>query len=435
MNLEDLSLGEMANQIRACQLSPVETVQTLLDRIARLDPLVHAWTTIDSERALNQARRSEEEIREGKYRSPLHGVPIGVKDIFQTQGMRTTMGSSIFEDYIPDHDATVVTRLKEAGAVVLGKTVTTEFATFDPGPTRNPWNLEHTPGGSSSGSAAAVASGMCPGATGTQTAGSIGRPAAYCGISALMPTASRISRDGVFPASWSLDHVGAFGRRVDDVRIMIEVMCGEPLKVPTVPPTFRVGVVRQFFEEKTEPAAWGHHETLIARLGDAEVPVRELSLPRSFPGALATLRTIMRTELAAAHEELHRQHADKYGPNIRGLIESGLLVSSAEYLRACRLRTIYQSEMARLFADCDVILSPGARGAAPHGIETTGDPILSAPWTLADFPTLSLPVALDKSGLPIGVQLSTAPFTEGPLFGIGRWFEQFVDFRETPGGL
>ena len=143
----------------------------------------------------------------------------------------------------------------------------------------------------------------------------------------------------------------------------------------------------------------------------------------------------MRTEAAAAHEALHRQQADKYGPNIRGLIESGLLVSSAEYLRACRLRAIYQSEMARLFADCDVILSPGARGAAPYGIETTGDPILSAPWTLADFPTLSLPVALDETGLPIGVQLSSAPFTEGSLFGIGRWFEQFVDFRETPGGL
>ena len=284
MNLEDLSLGEMANQIRARELSPVETVQTLLDRIARLDPCVHAWTTIDSERAVDQARRCEEEIRDGNYRSPLHGIPIGVKDIFQTEGMRTTMGSPIFEDDVPDHDATVVTRLKEAGAVILGKTVTTEFATFDPGPTQNPWNLAHTPGGSSSGSAAAVASGMCPGATGSQTAGSIGRPAAYCGISGLMPTASRIPRDGVFPVSWSLDHVGAFGRRVGDVRIMIEVMCGETLQVRAVPPTFRVGVVREFFAEKTEPAAWALHETLIARLGETELTVRELSLPRSFPG-------------------------------------------------------------------------------------------------------------------------------------------------------
>ncbi len=434
MASEELSLGAISERIRKRESSALETTTFFLNRIARLDSRIQAWTTVDSEGALKQAEILDTETEEGRYRGPLHGVPIGLKDIFDTRGLRTTMGSQLFENHVPDRDAVVVGRLKEAGAVVLGKTVTAEFAFFDPGPTRNPWNLDHTPGGSSSGSAAAVAAGSCPAATGTQTAGSIGRPAAFCGIVGLMPTASRVSREGVFPNSWSLDHIGSFGRTVDDVSILTSAMAGESLSNTNglEGRDIRIGVVREFFHENTSPEAWTLHEQLIDQLKNAGVEIRELSLPPTFSIAVAALRTIMRVELAAAHSDLHARHRDKYGANLRGMIESGLLLSATEYLRARRLRRCYQREMLELFNHCDVILSPGARGTAPKGISATGDPIISTPWTLADFPTLSLPVGFGPGHLPLGVQLSGAPLEEGPLIRTGKWFEQFVGFEERP---
>ena len=192
MTPDNFSLKAVSERIRGGQSSSVQTVSLFLDRIARAEGRIQAWTTVDSDGALGHAEVLDREAAEGRFRGPLHGVPVGIKDIFSTRGLRTTMGSTLFKNNVPDHDAAVVERLREAGAIILGKTVTTEFAALDPGPTRNPWNPEHTPGGSSSGSAAAVAAGMCPGATGSQTAGSIGRPAAFCGIVGLMPTASWI---------------------------------------------------------------------------------------------------------------------------------------------------------------------------------------------------------------------------------------------------
>ncbi len=362
-----LSLRAVSDRIRGRHASSVEIVSLFLDRIVRADSRIHAWTTVDSEGALTQAEAFDREAADGRYRGPLHGVPIGIKDIFNTRDLRTTMGSPLFANHIPEDDSAVVHRLREAGAVILGKTVTTEFAAFDPGPTRNPWNLDHTPGGSSSGSAAAVAARMCPAATGSQTAGSIGRPAAFCGIVGLMPTAARISRRGVFPCAWSLDHVGAFGRTVDDVSIMSSAMSAKPMAKPSDLDTLdiRIGVVREFFRDNTDPGAWDIHEELIGLLREAGPKVEELSLPGTFGKAIAALRTIMRVELAAVHRERHAEHPDAYGANLRGLVESGLLVSATDYLRAQRLRRLYQKEMQQLFTRCDAIISPGARGAAP----------------------------------------------------------------------
>ena len=434
MASENLSVVAISNRILKRESSALETTTLFLDRIARSDSSIQAWTTVDSEGALRQAEFLDKETEANRYRGPLHGIPIGLKDIFDTRGLRTTMGSPLFENHVPDRDAVVVRRLKEAGAVVLGKTVTAEFAYFDPGPTRNPWNLDHTPGGSSSGSAAAVAAGMCPAATGTQTAGSIGRPAAFCGIVGLMPTASRVSPEGIFPNSWSLDHVGSFGRTVEDVSIMTSAMAGRALSDATALEgnDIRIGVVREFFQANTTPEAWDLHEQLIDKLRTSGVGIQDLSLPPTFGIAVAALRTIMRVELAAAHDELYARHGDKYGVNLRGMIESGLLLSATDYLRARRLRRSYQKEMLDLFKSCDVILSPGARGTAPEGIGRTGDPIISTPWTLADFPTLSLPVGLGPDHLPLGVQLSGAPLEEGPLIRTGKWFEQFVGFEGQP---
>jgi Asp-tRNA(Asn)/Glu-tRNA(Gln) amidotransferase A subunit family amidase len=270
---------------------------------------------------------------------------------------------------------------------------------------------------------------MCPAATGTQTAGSIGRPAAFCGIVGLMPTARRIARQGVFPAAWSLDHVGAFGRTVDDVAALTEAMCGQPLARRRRPTAPRIGLLREFFEEQTDRASWSAHAAFLEELPAHRV---ELKLPEIFSMALPALWTIMRTEVAATHERLHATHAAAYGAKVRGFIESGLLVPATDYLRARRVRRIYQLDMRRLFDACDILVTPGARGPAPRGLEATGDPSLSAPWTLADFPTLTLPLALDSGGLPLGIQLTAPPMEEPRLLAFARWLESRIAFREAP---
>src|SRR5215469_14481689 len=243
MSLEDLSLADAAAGIRSGELSPVDYVSHLLDRIDAIEPRLQAWVTIDRNTVLSQASELEIEAKRKQFRGPLHGIPVGIKDIFYTKGLRTTMGSALFEDFVPAEDAQAVTKLKEAGAIVLGKTVTTVFANLDPGPTRNPWNLEYTPGGSSSGSAAAVAARMCPAAIGTQTVGSVGRPAAFCGLPSLVPASRRISLKNVFPLAWSLDHAGIFTRSVQDIRLMLDVMTEVPVENAARPRhPIRIGV-------------------------------------------------------------------------------------------------------------------------------------------------------------------------------------------------
>ena len=435
MGLEDLGVVELAARIRSREVSPVDAAQACLVRIERIDPTIRAWQRIDSDAVIAAARQRETELDAGVDVGPLHGVPVGVKDIFYTGGLATTMGSPIYRDFVPDRDADVVSRLKRAGVIIIGKTITTEFAAFDPAETRNPWNVAHTPGGSSSGSAAAVAARMCPAALGSQTVASIGRPAAFCGIVGLMPTATRTSGEGIFPMAWSLDHAGVFARSVDDVALMLDTMAETPIERPHQTWSFSVGVVREFFEDRTSPEAWRLHTELIGRISDAGVRTIELSLPDIFACQTAVVRTILRAEVAAVHQQLHGEHAEEYSPKIRGLIETGKLISSTDYIHARRARKRYQAEMAGLFDECDVLISPGARGGAPRGLDHTGDPIVSAPWTLADFPTLSLPVALNSDGMPVGVQLTAPPHSEGLLLEVGRWLGEFVGFdQQSPIG-
>src|SRR5437867_1628463 len=229
------------------RLSAVEYVQACLARMDEVESKVHAWATVDREAVLAEAQQCDAEAARKQFRGPLHGVPVGVKDIFYTKGLRTTMGSPLFRDFVPREDARVVARLKQAGAIVMGKTVTTMFANLDPGPTRNPMNVEHTPGGSSSGSAAAVGARMCPVALGSQTVGSVGRPAAFCGVASIMPTQRRISLRNVWPLAWSLDHVGMMARSVEDLEIMLDVMSETPVEKPARPVSCRIGVIRDFF--------------------------------------------------------------------------------------------------------------------------------------------------------------------------------------------
>src|SRR5207244_6580512 len=304
MNPEVLTLTAAVQAIRGGSLSPLDLAKTFLARMEQVESQVRAWVTVDHEAVLAEARQCEVEARASQYRGPLHGIPIGVKDIFYTKGLRTTMGSPLFSDFVPREDARVVARLKRAGAIVLGKTVTTMFANLDPGPTRNPWNVAHTPGGSSSGSAAAVAAGMCPVALGTQPVGSVGRPAAFCGIPSLVPTQQRISLSRVWPLAWSLDHVGMFGRSVADLEIMLDVMAESAIEKPEPRRAYRIGVIRDFLHEQASPEARSLNDALANKLAGERFQIEEARLPGIIDLSAAILRTIARSEAATNHSEL-----------------------------------------------------------------------------------------------------------------------------------
>jgi len=432
-NLEELSLVDAAAGIRNGTFSSEEYTRALLARIDHVEPRVQAFVTVNREAVLAEAQQCDTEAKAKRFRGPLHGVPIGVKDIFYTKGIRTTIGAEPFRNFIPTCDADIVIKLKQAGALILGKTVTTVFVFLDPGPTRNPWNLEHTPGGSSSGSAASVAARMCAGAIGSQTVGSVGRPAAYNGLVSLMPTQSRVSLKNTFPLSWPLDHAGIFGRSVADVELQLQAIAESPVDVAAPKQPIRVGVVRDFFYENATPEARELQDAFLRKLAAAPgFQAEEAKLPTAFELCQPILRTILRADVAAVHEKLFPEHSTAYGPKLRELIETGMLVSAEDYLHARRLRRHFQREMTTLFDRFDVLLTPAARGPAPAGIEATGSAVMNGPWTLADFPTMTLPFGLAANGLPLGIQLSMPSLADGGLLGVAATIESVAAFKEKP---
>lgn len=442
-----LSLAQMAAQVKQGQLSPVELLESLLGRIDFLEPALQAWVTVDREGATAQARRLHGELRRGKIRGPLHGVPVGIKDIYYTAGLKTTGGSRVFEDFVPQEDATSVQRLRKAGAVILGKTATTEFAYADPAPTRNPWNPEHTPGGSSSGSAAAVASFMCPAACGSQTGGSILRPAAYCGVVGLKPTYGRISRYGVMALSWSLDHVGFLTRTVEDAAILLGVLAGRDPRDPTAsgapvadygraargvrrPP--RIGLLRQFFLENSGEEVVRATEESVRKLRRAGAQVKEVKMPPSFGAVHDAHRIIMRTEAASYHEKTFSEHRDLYRPKIRELVAAGMLVPALDYLRALKIKGIFRREMESLLGPFECLLTPTTSSPAPRGLSSTGDPWFQSPWSFSGLPTITLPSSLTAAGLPLGLQLVGGAFAEEKLLAAARWCERTLGVSLAP---
>jgi aspartyl-tRNA(Asn)/glutamyl-tRNA(Gln) amidotransferase subunit A len=441
-----LTIAAAAEQIRTRQLSPVEFVRSYLQHIDQIEPRLQAWVTIDRERALATAQRCEEEIQRGQYRSPLHGIPIGIKDIFYTAGLKTTAGSPIYADFVPDYDATAVQRLKEAGAIILGKTQTTEFAALAPSPTRNPWNLEHTPGGSSSGSAAAVAAAMCPGALGSQTYGSTIRPAAYCGCVGLKPTYGRISAFGVFALCWSLDHVGLFARTVTDIALLLQVLAGydpqdpacehvpvpDYVKVLDDPQPPRLGLVCDFFLERANEETRRHTEEVAERLARAGARIEEVRLPASFAGEPEAHFTMLYAESAVSHREAYAQHKARYSPQMRELIEKGLKVSGLEYVETRRHQQRFRHDLEALCRTVDALLTPSIPASAPRGLTTTGDPSFNGPASFSGLPSLGLPSGVSADGLPFGIQLMGAGFAEERLLAVGKWCEAVLDFRQMP---
>ncbi len=441
-----LTLTAAAEQIRTRQLSPVDLVRSCLERIDQLESRLHAWVTVNREVAIATARIREEEIQRGQYRGPLHGIPIGLKDIFYTAGLKTTAGSPIYANFVPEYDATSVHLLKQAGAIVLGKAQTTEFAALPPSPTRNPWNLEHTPGGSSSGSAAAVAAMMCPGALGSQTYGSTIRPAAYCGCVGFKPTYGRVSAHGLFALAWSLDHVGLFARTVSDVALMLQVLAGyDPLdpatehvpvpdyaKVLSDPKPPRLGLVRNFFLEKASAETRKHIESVAERFARSGATIEEVKMPTSFAGELDAHFAMLQAETAVTHHERYAEHKARYSPQMQELIEKGHTITASQYIEIRRHQQRFRHEMNALCQSVDALLTPSTPAPAPQGLSATGDPTFNGPASFSGIPSLGLPSGVSANGLPFSIQLMSGAFTEEQLLAIGKWCEAVLSFNREP---
>jgi aspartyl-tRNA(Asn)/glutamyl-tRNA(Gln) amidotransferase subunit A len=444
MSLHTLDAVDAARAIREKVLSPVDLVEALLVRIERIDGRVQAWVLVDHDGARRAARQAADEATRGTFRGPLHGVPFGAKDIFYSAGLPTEAGSKTMAGFVPDYDATSVARLKAAGAILLGKLHTTEFATSDPAPTRNPWNVACTPGGSSSGSAAAVAARMVPLALGTQTIGSNVRPASYCGLVGLKPTFGRISTRGVMPLSYSQDHVGLMARSVEDIALGLSIAAGHDpedasssrapvpdyLAALTSRRAPRVGVLREFFERAT-PEVADTTAQVVNRLARAGADIEEAKLPPTFRVVADAAYVIVRSETASVHAERFALKADLYRPAIRSSIEMGMLIPGDLYVRALRIRRQFRREMSPLLERYDVLLTPTTPTPAPEGM-ATGDASFQLPWSISGLPSITVPCGLTTSGLPLGIQLVSGAFTEAPLLSAAAWCEDVLGRASAP---
>jgi aspartyl-tRNA(Asn)/glutamyl-tRNA(Gln) amidotransferase subunit A len=454
-----LSLSAVGRLIARREVSPVAVTKATLARIERLDPSLNAFITVLADEALASARVAEAEIVRGDYRGALHGVPISVKDLFLTRGVRTTAGSRVLADYVPDHDATVVTRLREAGAVLIGKTNLLEFAYGeihpDFGPSRNPWNPEFGTAGSSSGSGAAVAAGLGYGSIGSDTGGSVRGPAAFCGIVGLKPTYGLVSRAGALPLSWSLDHMGPMTRTVHDCALLLDAVAGHdpadptsltgarpsaasllsrPLECPTVgivEPVDGDGVTAEVRRTVDEAAA------AIRALG---LPTRPVTLP--FPEQAArTLLAMMCVEASSIHRERLRTQSGDYAPGTRERLELGAMVPATIYLSATRVRGVIVEAYRELFRTVDLLLLPvmaipSYRIEPPRAVPT-GELIelikagvrFEGVFNLTGQPAISVPGGATVDGLPIGVQLAGRPLSEPLLIQIAAALERAMADR------
>jgi Asp-tRNA(Asn)/Glu-tRNA(Gln) amidotransferase A subunit family amidase len=398
-----LTAIEAARQIAAGQLGAATLVAAYLDRIDAREDIVGAWQHLDRERALATARQRDTEPPRG----PLHGIPIAVKDLIDTADLPTAYGSPIYRGHRPAADAACVALARAAGAVVLGKTVTTEFAAFTPGKTANPRNLAHTPGGSSSGSAAAVADSMAPLAFGTQTAGSVIRPAAYCGCVGYKPSFGLLSRAGIKTLADSLDTLGLFARNVRDAAFLAGVLAERPalrrLALPQRPPRF--GLYRTAMWDEAEPATAAALDRARAALDEAGAAVEELAIMPEHRSLNAAQDKIMGYEMvqALAYERLER--SAELSPRLAQLLDAGLSVGAEEYDDACTEAAAARAGLSRLFANCDAVLVPAAPGEAPAGLGYTGDPVFNRMWTLLGTPCVTVPAQWAENGLPTGIQL------------------------------
>jgi Asp-tRNA(Asn)/Glu-tRNA(Gln) amidotransferase A subunit family amidase len=440
-----LSACQAAEAIANGVFSAEDYTRACLARIAEVDGEIGAFAHLDPDYAIEQARERDDHRLHGRPLGPLHGVPVAIKDIVETQDYPTEFGSALYSGRQPLHDATIVARLRAAGAVIIGKTVTTEFAYYHPGKTRNPHDVERTPGGSSSGSAAAVAAGMVPLAVGTQTNGSIIRPASFCGVFAAKPSHGLVSRNGVLPLSRALDHVGPFARTLEDLALLLETLAGyDPHDEDTRPaaaPRLRAAVTEKFPIEprfafvrtpvwdKADAATREAFERLVEKLGES---CFVLDLPERYADAWGAQRTIMAADMAHRFGPVMDQRGKAMSRVMRELIAEGRKVTAPQYLAALDLARTLATGLNDLFNECNAIITPAAPGVAPKGLQSTGSPVFCSLWSLTGLPALSLPLLEGEDGLPLGVQLVGAKNDDARLFRNAAWLVNALAPKPAP---
>lgn len=450
MSLADLTAIEAAGKIAAGEIRSAALVEACLERVDRAEAEVRAWAYLDRDYALDQARKADAAREAGMPLGPLHGVPVGIKDIFDTADMPTEFGTPLEAGRRPKRDAAVVSQLRAAGAVIMGKTVTTELAVYTPNETRNPHDPARTPGGSSSGSAAAVAARMVPLAVGTQTNGSIIRPASYCGVVGYKPTLGRVSRRGILPQSRHLDHVGVFAATVEDAALIADSIAAYDDRDPDMAPSGRVKLADVALAEPPVPPmfafvkspAWGAaaddtreaFAEIADFLGDQ---CDEVNLPEAFDRAVDYHRTIHLADMARNYASFYERGGDRLSDPLRGQIEEGRTVRAVDYTAALDLRAVLEAGLDEVFERYDAILTPATTGEAPVGLDSTGSPVFCTLWTYVGAPAVSLPLLQGASGMPLGVQLVGPRGDDARLLRTARWLVRAVesgDLDDRDGG-
>ena len=439
LSLIALEATEATRRMSAGEFSATDYAQALMGRIQETEPEVQAWTSIQSKYVLEQAQALDEGHAKGEPDGLLFGVPVGIKDIIDTIGLPTEHGTPLHSGRMARQDATLVRRLRAAGGLVMGKTVTTEMATYSPGKTRNPHNPAHTPGGSSSGSAAAVAAGHVPLAVGTQTNGSVIRPAAFCGVVGFKPSFGMIPRTGVLTQSPALDQVGVFGRSVADVALLAQVLAGydeadkatvpramppllrTALEEPPLPPT--LAWVQTPFWDRVAPDAQAAFQELVEVLTGR---IAAFELPDSAADAVQWHRTIMEADIAGSFEGEYEHGAEKLSGSLRDQIERGRKVSAVDYRKAVARIELINAGFENVFEHFSALLTPATLGTAPEGLDSTGDPIMCTLWTFAGMPAITLPLLRGANGMPLGVQLVGQRGDDARLLRTAHWLMQTV---------
>jgi aspartyl-tRNA(Asn)/glutamyl-tRNA(Gln) amidotransferase subunit A len=454
-------LTELAPLLEKKEISPVELVQEALQRIEQYGPQLNSYITVLSEAASEAARQAEREILDGQYRGPLHGIPLSIKDLFATKGVLTTAGSKVLENWIPDHDATAVERWRDAGAIILGKTNTHEFAygvtTDNPffGPTRNPWDPEKVPGGSSGGSGAAVAASLCTASLGSDTGGSIRIPSAVCGVVGIKPTYGRVSRYGAIPLAWSIDHVGPLAKSVEDAAILLQALAGpDPRDMASVDepvPDFRqkltgeirglrVGLPEQYFFEHVDPEILGAVRAAIRQLEELGADMISISLPHlELCSAMEAHITL--AEATSYHERHMKTRIEDYGAGVRINLEAGRYLLATDYVKSQRARTLLKQVFAEAFEKVDAIVSPTLPAFPPVIGEVyvqSGDireHVVDAflrfniPYNLTGLPAISVPCGFGSNGLPIGLQIAGRAFDEQTVLRVAHAYQARSDWH------
>ena len=446
MNMDKhITISDLSRLVKNKKISSKEIIDIFVDQSEFNEPTLNVWVTMDPDLAIKTALKCDEQIAAGQYKGPLHGIPLGVKDIYFTRDMPTTCCSPIYHNFRSEYDAEVVQLLREAGSIIMGKTVTTQFACGDPSPTKNPWNLNKTPGGSSSGSAVGVAAGYFPASIGSQTAGSVLRPAAFNGIVGFKPTHGLVSRYGQYPVSPSLDTVGWFTRTVRDSSILLQCLAGydhrdngsvyseipkyEIESAKNKPP--KIGFVSQYYSQKSDVENFKSLESLVSKFEQAGAILEEIRIDISFEKLLDQHAVIMATEAARTHKGNFPSRAADYSPKVKDLIEKGLRISPVQYNNAITGQINLSAVIENILGTYDVLICPTAISGAPSP-ETTGDPSFQAIWTMSGAPTINLPYSLDDAGLPIGAQIIGRKFSERKLLSVAHWMENIIGFDKKP---